>query len=182
MVHPYLRRRQGLENYEKVKGPLAGVLDRTLGVPLFQEQVMELAIHGADFSPGEADQLRRSMAAWERRGDLEHFLYARAAGWKVREKWFTRAEFAERVFNARKSRSRDLLRMAFPESHSASFALLASCKLLAQVPRAGDVCGGPAQFAATRVLHPGANHPGPARSWRAGASDRCALQRLGRDA
>jgi error-prone DNA polymerase len=118
MVHPYLRRRQGLENYEKVKGPLAGVLDRTLGVPLFQEQVMELAIHGADFTPGEADQLRRSMAAWKRHGGLDHF-HARLLSGMQKNNYTL--EFAERVFEQIKG----FASYGFPESHSASFALLA---------------------------------------------------------
>ena len=118
MVHPYLRRRQGLEPYEPMTGKLKGVLDRTLGIPLFQEQVMELAIHGADFTPGEADQLRRGMAAWKRRGGLEPFHERLIAG-------FTKngysLEFAERVFEQIKG----FASYGFPESHSASFALLA---------------------------------------------------------
>jgi len=118
MVHPYLRRRQGKEAYEPMTGKLKGVLDRTLGIPLFQEQVMELAIHGADFTPGEADQLRRGMAAWKRRGGLEPFHERLIAG-------FTKngysLEFAERVFEQIKG----FASYGFPESHSASFALLA---------------------------------------------------------
>ncbi|MBS0569280.1 MAG: error-prone DNA polymerase [Proteobacteria bacterium] len=118
MVHPYLRRRQGLEPYEPMAGKLEGVLDRTLGIPLFQEQVMELAIHGADFTPGEADQLRRGMAAWKRRGGLEPFHERLIAGFL--KNGYTR-EFAERVFEQIKG----FASYGFPESHSASFALLA---------------------------------------------------------
>src|SRR4026209_227939 len=73
MVHPYLRRRQGLEPVSYPSDAVRGVLERTLGVPIFQEQVMQLAIVAAGFTPGEADQLRRSMAAWKRRGGLGHF-------------------------------------------------------------------------------------------------------------
>jgi DNA polymerase III alpha subunit/intein/homing endonuclease len=73
MVHPYLRRREGLERVEYPSIAVEKVLERTLGVPLFQEQVMQLAIVAADFTPGEADQLRRAMAAWKRRGGLEPF-------------------------------------------------------------------------------------------------------------
>ena len=73
MVHPYLRRRQGLEPVSYPSEAVEGVLSRTLGVPIFQEQVMQLAIVAAGFTPGEADQLRRSMAAWKRRGGLGHF-------------------------------------------------------------------------------------------------------------
>ncbi len=68
MVHPYLRRRQGLEEPTYPSKEVEEVLERTMGVPLFQEQVMQLAIVAAGFTPGEADQLRRSMAAWKRRG------------------------------------------------------------------------------------------------------------------
>ena len=118
MVHPYLRRRQGLEPYEPMTGKLRGVMDRTLGIPLFQEQVMELAIHGADFTPGEADQLRRGMAAWKRRGGLEPFHERLIAGF---EKNGYSLEFAQRVFEQIKG----FASYGFPESHSASFALLA---------------------------------------------------------
>ena len=118
MVHPYLRRRQGLEPYEPMTGKLRGVLDRTLGIPLFQEQVMELAIHGADFTPGEADQLRRGMAAWKRRGRLEPFHERLIAGFL--KNGYT-LEFAQRVFEQIKG----FASYGFPESHSASFALLA---------------------------------------------------------
>ena len=118
MVHPYLRRRQGSEAYVPMAGPLRGVLDRTLGVPLFQEQVMQLAIHGADFTPGEADQLRRGMAAWKRRGGLEPFHERLIAGF---QKNGYAIEFAQRVFEQIKG----FASYGFPESHSASFALLA---------------------------------------------------------
>ena len=73
MVHPYLRRRQGLEPVTYPSDAVKSVLERTLGVPIFQEQVMQLAIVAAGFTPGEADQLRRSMAAWRRKGGLEKF-------------------------------------------------------------------------------------------------------------
>jgi error-prone DNA polymerase len=129
MVHPYLRRRQGLEPYEPMIGPLRGVLDRTLGIPLFQEQVMELAIQGADFTPGEADQLRRGMAAWKRRGGLEPFHARLISG--MEKNGYTR-DFAERVFEQIKG----FASYGFPESHSASFALLAyaSCWLKRHEP------------------------------------------------
>ena len=73
MVHPYLRRRQGLEPVTYPSAAVKSVLERTLGVPIFQEQVMQLAIVAAGFTPGEADHLRRSMAAWRRKGGLEKF-------------------------------------------------------------------------------------------------------------
>ena len=134
MVHPYLRRRQGLEPYEPMTGKLRGVMDRTLGIPLFQEQVMELAIHGADFTPGEADQLRRGMAAWKRRGGLEPFHERLIAGFL--KNGYT-LEFAERVFEQIKG----FASYGFPESHSASFALLAYASAWLK-------CHEPAAFAA----------------------------------
>ncbi|MEO8535941.1 MAG: error-prone DNA polymerase, partial [Betaproteobacteria bacterium] len=73
MVHPYLKRRQGLEPVTYPSEAVRGVLERTLGVPIFQEQVMQLAIVAAGFTPGEADRLRRSMAAWKRKGGLQVF-------------------------------------------------------------------------------------------------------------
>src|SRR6185436_4115455 len=73
MIHPYLRRRQGLEPVTYPSEAVRSVLERTLGVPIFQEQVMQLAIVAAGFTPGEADKLRRAMAAWRRKGGLEPF-------------------------------------------------------------------------------------------------------------
>ena len=73
MVHPYLRRRQNLEQPDYPSAAVEHVLKRTLGIPIFQEQVIELAMGAAGFSAGEADQLRRAMAAWKRRGGLEQF-------------------------------------------------------------------------------------------------------------
>ena len=117
MVHPYLRRRQGLEPVTYPSEAVKAVLERTLGVPIFQEQVMQLAIVAAGFSPGEADQLRRSMAAWRRKGGLEPFEARLVHG--MLERGYTR-EFAEAIY-------RQILgfgEYGFPESHSASFALL----------------------------------------------------------
>lgn len=118
MVHPYLRRRDGEEPVEYPHPALRPVLEKTLGVPLFQEQVMKLAMVAADYTPGEADQLRRDMAAWRRSGAIE----------KHAEKLISRMEakgisheFAERVFN----QIRGFGEYGFPESHAASFALVA---------------------------------------------------------
>ena len=118
MVHPYLRRRQGKEPVEYPHPSLKPVLEKTLGVPLFQEQVMRLAVVAADYTPGEADQLRRDMAAWHRTGRME----------RHRERLITRMqakgiapEFAERVFE----QIRGFGEYGFPESHAASFALIA---------------------------------------------------------
>jgi error-prone DNA polymerase len=118
MVHPYLRRKQGLEEITYPKPEVEGVLGRTLGVPLFQEQVMKLLEVAAKFSPGEADQLRRSMAAWKRKGGLEH-MRDLVIGRLVENHY--PQEYAERIFEQIKGFGS----YGFPESHAASFALLA---------------------------------------------------------
>ena len=117
MVHPYLRRRSGLEPVSYPSREVEGVLKRTLGVPIFQEQVMQLAIVAAGFTPGESDQLRRAMAAWKRKGGLGHFEERLITG--MRERGYEE-EFARQIF-------RQILgfgEYGFPESHAASFALL----------------------------------------------------------
>ncbi|HTG97719.1 MAG TPA: error-prone DNA polymerase [Burkholderiales bacterium] len=117
MVHPYLRRRRGEEPVDYPSAGVKRVLERTLGVPIFQEQVMELAMVAAGFTPGEADRLRRSMAAWKRSGGLEPFEQRLKSGMKANG---YRAEFADAIY-------RQILgfgEYGFPESHSASFALL----------------------------------------------------------
>ncbi len=117
MVHPYLRRRQGLEPVTYPSPAVEKVLERTLGVPIFQEQVMQLAIVAAGFTPGEADQLRRSMAAWKRRGGLGHFEKRLIEG--MRERGYDES-FARSIF----SQIQGFGEYGFPESHAASFALL----------------------------------------------------------
>ncbi|MEM9385768.1 MAG: error-prone DNA polymerase [Pseudomonadota bacterium] len=117
MVHPYLRRRDGLEPVSYPSDAVRDVLSRTLGVPIFQEQVMELAVVAAGFTPGEADQLRRAMAAWKRRGGLEPFQAKLMDG--MRERGYDEA-FAEQVFK----QIMGFGEYGFPESHAASFSLL----------------------------------------------------------
>lgn len=118
MVHPFLHRRQGLEAVDYPNPALQAVLERTLGIPIFQEQVMKLVIVAADFTAGEADQLRRSMAAWKRHGGLEHLQQRIFAG--MQKNGYT-AEFSEQIFEQIKGFGS----YGFPESHAASFALLA---------------------------------------------------------
>lgn len=118
MVHPYLRRRAGLESVVYPNDEIRAVLHNTLGVPLFQEQAMRLAVVAAGFTPGEADQLRRAMAAWRRPGVIDDFRNKLIAG--MRAKGLS-AEFAEMVFR----QIRGFGEYGFPESHAASFALLA---------------------------------------------------------
>jgi error-prone DNA polymerase len=129
MVHPYLRRRCGEEPVSYPHEILKPVLEKTLGVPLFQEQVMQLAMVAADYTPGEADQLRRDMAAWRSTGRIE----------RHREKLVSRMqakgialEFAERVFQ----QITGFGEYGFPESHAASFALIsyAASYLLCHYP------------------------------------------------
>jgi error-prone DNA polymerase len=117
MVHPYLRRRQGLEKVSYPNPALEKILSRTCGVPLFQEQVMEIAMVAAGFSAGEADKVRRSMAAWQRRGGLAEYRDKLMAG--MLERGYT-AEFAESIYN----QILGFGSYGFPQSHSASFALL----------------------------------------------------------
>ena len=117
MVHPYLRRRNGEEAVTYPSDEVREVLERTLGVPIFQEQVMQLAVVAAGFSPGEADQLRRAMAAWKRRGGIGPFEDKLIGG--MRRRGYS-AEFARQIF----SQIQGFGEYGFPESHSASFALL----------------------------------------------------------
>ena len=117
MVHPYLRRRRDPSLVDYPSEAVKEVLGRTLGVPIFQEQVMQLAVVAAGFTPGEADRLRRSMAAWKRKGGLEPYEEKLKTGMQRNG---YRAEFAEALY-------RQILgfgEYGFPESHSASFALL----------------------------------------------------------
>ncbi len=117
MVHPFLRRRNGEEKVKYPSPEVEGVLKKTLGVPLFQEQAMKLAVVAAGFSPGEADRLRRAMAAWKRHGGLDHFHDRFVEGMKANG---YKLDFAERCFN----QLRGFGEYGFPESHAASFALL----------------------------------------------------------
>ncbi|SIR04168.1 error-prone DNA polymerase, DnaE-like [Aromatoleum tolulyticum] len=131
MVHPYLEARTRQERGEEIDYPrpecrdpgtaqddgVRQVLERTLGVPIFQEQVMQLAVVAAGFTPGDADQLRRAMGAWRRQGELERYRAQLLAGMADRG---YRAEFAERLCN----QIEGFGSYGFPESHAASFALL----------------------------------------------------------
>jgi error-prone DNA polymerase len=117
MVHPYLRRRQGLEPVSYPSPAFEQALGRTLGVPIFQEQVMQVAMAAAGFSAGEADNLRRAMAAWRRKGGVQHFHERIVQG--MVERGYD-AAFAEQIFR----QIEGFGEYGFPESHAASFALL----------------------------------------------------------
>jgi error-prone DNA polymerase len=118
MVHPYLRRREGKEKPEYPRPELRAVLEKTLGVPLFQEQAMKVAIVGAGFSPQEADQLRRAMATFKLTGGVSHF-YDKLVGGMVARGY--PQDFAERTFK----QIEGFGSYGFPESHAASFAKIA---------------------------------------------------------
>ncbi len=117
MVHPYLRRRNGEEQVSYPSQEVQAVLERTLGVPIFQEQVMQLAVVAAGFTAGEADSLRRAMAAWKRRGGLGHFEERLVGGMLARG---YSKEFATALYN----QMLGFGEYGFPQSHAASFALL----------------------------------------------------------
>lgn len=131
MVHPYLKRRNGEEPVTYPNDVIEAVLERTLGVPIFQEQAMKLAEVAAGFTPGEADQLRRAMAAWRSPGKIEHYRQKLIDGMRANG---LDEEFAERCYR----QLQGFGEYGFPESHAASFALLvyASCWLKHHHPAA----------------------------------------------
>jgi error-prone DNA polymerase len=131
MVHPYLQRRLGLEPVNYPSAALQEAMGRTLGVPIFQEQVMQIAILAAGFSADEADQLRRGMAAWKRKGGVHRFYERIVSG--MTERGYT-LEFAQSIFR----QIEGFGEYGFPESHAASFALLVyvSCWLKCHYPAA----------------------------------------------
>ncbi|AUW59003.1 error-prone DNA polymerase [Sphingobium sp. SCG-1] len=118
MVHPYLRRREGKEKPEYPRPELRAVLEKTLGVPLFQEQAMKVAIVGAGFTAVEADQLRRAMATFKLTGGVSHF-YDKLVGGMIARGY--PKDFAERTFK----QIEGFGSYGFPESHAASFAKIA---------------------------------------------------------
>ncbi len=137
MVHPYLRRRNGEEPCDPPHEILSPILERTLGVPLFQEQVMEIAIKGAGYTGGEADQLRRDMAAWRKNGNLARHEKRLADGFAERG---IDGAFAARLYQ----QIQGFGEYGFPESHAASFALLVYASSWLKVHH-------PAEFAAALV-------------------------------
>lgn len=117
MVHPYLKRRENPKSVTYPGPEVKEALERTYGVPIFQEQVMQIAMRAADFTPSEADSLRRSMAAWKRKGDVHKF-YQRLVDGMTKKGY--KKEFADRIFR----QIEGFGEYGFPESHAASFALL----------------------------------------------------------
>ena len=135
MVHPYLKRRNGEEPITYPSDAVKRVLGRTLGIPIFQEQVMQLAVVAAGFSDDEADRLRRAMAAWKRKGGLEPFQEKLTKG--LLANGYSQ-EYADRIYK----QIQGFGEYGFPESHAASFALLVyvSCWLKCHHP-AAFTCG-----------------------------------------
>src|ERR1700709_2620383 len=135
MVHPYIRRRNGEEAVDYPSEEIRGILERTLGIPLFQEQAMEIAIVAAGFSPAEADLLRRSMATFKFNGLVSKFGHKLITGMTARG--YTR-EFAENIFKQLEGFGS----YGFPESHAISFAHLVyvSCWLKCYSPDAFAAC------------------------------------------
>ncbi|MCG8651562.1 MAG: error-prone DNA polymerase, partial [Pirellulales bacterium] len=131
MVHPFLKARENPDSVVYPSEAIGEVLKKTLGVPIFQEQAMRLAVVAAGFTPDEADQLRRAMAAWRRPGIIDHFRIKLLEGMKANG---LTGEFAAQVFN----QIRGFGEYGFPESHAASFALLVyvSCYLKCHYPAA----------------------------------------------
>ncbi len=167
MVHPYLRRRAGHEDVSfpspsPEHGPpdeLQRVLGKTLGVPLFQEQAMQLAMVAAKFTPEEANRLRRAMATFRHLGTIGEFesmmvLRMCARGYEK--------EFAQRCFEQIKGFGS----YGFPESHAASFRATGLCLGLAQMPSSGGLRLRSLERAADGLLRPGADRARRARSWR----------------
>jgi hypothetical protein len=159
MVHPYLRRRSGEEAVDYPSGEVRQALERTLGVPIFQEQVMQLAILAADFTPGEADQLRRAMAAWKRKGGLGPF-HERLVGRMVAKGYSQ--EYAERIFK----QIEGFGEYGFPGEPCGEFCAAGLRQCLVQVPPPGRLPRRAAEQPADGFLRAGAAGARCPGTWR----------------
>ena len=173
MVHPYLRRRNGEEPVTYPNRAVKKVLEKTLGVPLFQEQAMALAMVAGGFSAGEADELRRAMAAWKRKGDKLRALCEQLMRGLVRNGYAV--DFAERLYK----QIMGFGEYGFPESHAASFALIVYVSAWLKRHHPAAFAAAPDQQPADGVLRSGADRARRARARRRGARDRRSAQRLG---
>ena len=162
MVHPYLRRREGKEPVVYPKPELEKVLGKTLGVPLFQEQAMRVAIECAGFTASEADQLRRAMATFKFTGGVSHFRDKLIAGMVANG---YDVDFAEQTFKQLEGFGS----YGFPESHAASFALIAYASSWLKCWHPGCLLRGAAQRPADGLLRARADRPRRPRPWRRGA-------------
>ncbi len=172
MVHPYLRRRDGIEPVSFPKPELEAVLGKTLGVPLFQEQAMKMAMVAAGFTAGEADQLRRAMAAWRHAGSIEKFQQKMIDG--MLANGYER-DFAERCFNQIKGFGE----YGFPESHAAIFRTACLRQRVDQTVSPGGLLLCAAQQPADGILCAGTDRARRTRTWRRSASGRGESERLG---
>ena len=172
MVHPYLKRRQGLEPSGSPKPELDAALERTLGVPIFQEQVMQICMIAAGFTADEADLLRRAMAAWRRSGNIGQYGQKIIHGMKAKG-----YEACLRAGHLRTDQRVQRLRL--PRKPRLQLRAARLREQLDQMPRAGDLPRRDAQFAADGFLRPVATGAGRAASWRRGAAGRRLAQRLG---
>ena len=172
MVHPYLRRREGKEPVDYPKPELEKVLGKTLGVPLFQEQAMRVAIECAGFTPGEADQLRRAMATFKLTGGVSQFRDKLVAGMVANG--YDR-DFAERTF----AQLEGFGTYGFPESHAASFALIAYASAWLKCRHPDVFLRRAAQRPADGLLRPGADRARRARARRRGAPGLTSTPRAG---
>ncbi len=179
MVHPYLRRRCGEEAIDfpspalhYPQDELHDVLGKTCGVPLFQEQAMQLAITAAEFTDEEANQLRRAMATFRNVGTIHKFR-EKMVGGMVRRGY--EADFAERCFK----QIEGFGSYGFPESHAQEFRAAGLCLGLAQMPLSGGVRLWPAERAAHGLLRAGPAGARCGRAWRADPADRREYERLG---
>ena len=171
MVHPYLRRRQGKEDETYPSEKVRDVLSRTMGVPIFQEQVMQIAVVAAGFTPGDADQLRRSMAAWKRKGGVDKYRVKLVGGL-----------LAHGYAGLRRSAvppDRGLRRIRLSRKPRRQLRAAGLRQLLAQAPRARGLPGRPAQFPAHGLLRAGPAGAGRPPPRRARAAARRDAQRLG---
>ena len=171
MVHPYLRRRAGEEPVDYPNDAIREVLQKTLGVPLFQEQAMRLAVVAAGFTPGEADQLRRAMAAWRRPGVIEQFRHKLIDGMLANGLPPSSPSGVQADSRFRRVR---FSRVARGQLRAAGL-----CLGLAQVSLPGRVLRGPAQQPADGLLRPGPTGAQCPRARRRSAAGGCELQPLG---
>ena len=145
MMHPYMRRRQGKESVTYAHPSLEHVLERTLGVPLFQEQLLRMAMIAANFTGGEAEELRRAMG-FKRSEERMHKIEA-----KLRS-GMTKNGFSPETQEEIITQITSFARYGFPESHAASFALIAYASSVLEIPLSGSVHGGIAQQSANGFL------------------------------
>ena len=168
MVHPYLRRRQGEEPVAYPSKALEAVLAKTLGVPLFQEQAMQIAIVAAGFTPGEADQLRRAMATFKRVGTIGTFQRKMIDGMLANG-------YDARLRRALLPADRGLRRIRLSRKPRRQLRAAGLCLGLAQMPLSGRVRRGAAERAADGLLRAGADRARRARAWRRGRGRRTSI-------